>query len=211
MTATTWNPADKSAGFTLSEGDLRAAATGGGNIGVRANFSATTGKFYFEALANVHTDNTYDGVGVVKMSQALNNVFQGTGGAELIKNGGIDVAGAVILANYVGGGSTHVYCVAVDLTAKKFWGRVDGGNWNNDAGANPATGVGGIDISAAGSINAAECAPYVASSTTTIDVTANFGASAYAFTPPVGFGNWNSDSGLPGGGASALSEWWFFS
>src|SRR3990167_8030868 len=103
MVAVTWNPSDKSAGFTLSEGNLRAAATGGGNIGVRATQAQTTGKYYYEATAVTHTDNTYDGVGVVKMSQALNSVFQGTGGVEVIKNGGIDVAGSPVIANYVAG------------------------------------------------------------------------------------------------------------
>lgn len=37
--------------------------------------------------------------------------------------------------------------VAVDLTAKKVWYRVDGGNWNGNSTNNPSTGVGGWSTS----------------------------------------------------------------
>ncbi len=37
--------------------------------------------------------------------------------------------------------------VAVDLTAKKVWYRVDGGNWNGNSANNPSTGVGGWSTS----------------------------------------------------------------
>ena len=36
--------------------------------------------------------------------------------------------------------------VAVDMVAKKFWVRVNGGNWNNNGSANPATNTGGYTI-----------------------------------------------------------------
>lgn len=42
---TTWNPADKHASVTLSNGNLTETATGGA---VRSTFGATTGKYYFE-------------------------------------------------------------------------------------------------------------------------------------------------------------------
>ena len=39
-------------------------------------------------------------------------------------------------------------CFAVDLDARLLWCRVNGGNWNGNVLNNPATGVGGIDLTA---------------------------------------------------------------
>jgi hypothetical protein len=38
--------------------------------------------------------------------------------------------------------------ICVDIDARLFWLRVSAGNWNGSGTANPATGVGGINIAA---------------------------------------------------------------
>jgi hypothetical protein len=84
---------------------------------------------------------------------------------------------------------TNVLQLAVDLDNKQLWialSTISTQPWNGSTTADPATNVGGFDISAIvpGPIyaygNFLPVAP----------LTANFGASAYAFTPPSGFGDW---------------------
>ena len=93
---------------------------------------------------------------------------------------------------------------AVDLDAKLIWFRhsnADGSspsNWNNNASANPSTGVGGISIS---SLVAPLC-PVVSfggGATVNASVTFNFGNSAYAVTPPTDFTNFGVTYTVPPG------------
>ena len=190
--ATTWNPSDKSAAFTLSSGNLRAAAGGTGNIGVRANAVTAIGKWYFEFTVHANYDNYYDGCGVVLLTQALNNAYAGTGGAILTNNTRIivnAVDSGVNLTSLVA--VNDVISCAVDLDNQRIWYRKNGGVWTTSGGTgNPATNTGGVDISGAGSIAGGVCAPYVASSTNTIDITADFGATSYSYSAPAGFSNW---------------------
>lgn len=43
--------------------------------------------------------------------------------------------------------SGSVIDVCIDAANNRFWYRVNGGNWNNNAAYNPATNTGGIDVS----------------------------------------------------------------
>jgi hypothetical protein len=67
------------------------------------------------------------------------------------------------------------------------WMRKGSGNWNGDATANPATGVGGVIIQS-GSFDPA--VGFASSSSANGAYTADFGATAYANAAPSGFGNW---------------------
>src|SRR5262245_53474608 len=72
----TWNPSDKSANMTLSNGNLTAQCSVTGDTGVRGTSSATTGKLYFE----VTTDQTGianggdTGIGIGASTANLNTV-----------------------------------------------------------------------------------------------------------------------------------------
>jgi hypothetical protein len=84
--------------------------------------------------------------------------------------------------------TNDVACIAIDFTNKRGWFRRNGGNWNNNATYDPATNVGGVDLSAwlisspvhyyfpAATFNAASK-----------NVTANFGATSFAQAVPSGF------------------------
>ena len=201
---TTWNPYDKNPGVLLSSGNLRAqSVTPFGTAGVRAGYSASAGKLYFETYVTANDQNYYSGVGVTKLSQALNDVYGGAGGF-IVTQDKVVVNGSNVLSGLSTG--SHTICIATDLDNQRVWVRVDGGYWNGNATYDPATNTGGLDISGSGSINSQACAPLWCSSTSTtnnIDMTANFVATAYAQTPPTGFGNWAAaPSGVTGTWAS---------
>jgi hypothetical protein len=80
---------------------------------------------------------------------------------------------------------SSVLRVAIDNTTnKKVWLSLDGGSWNGSGTADPATNVGGIDTSSLADIFACNA---VWSPTGASACTANFGASAWVYTPPSGF------------------------
>lgn len=80
---------------------------------------------------------------------------------------------------------------ALDLDAALFWIRTGAGNWNNNASNNPATGVGGLDLSwaYAGAGNRLIWPGMNAGSTTAQSIylkTADFTQAV-----PAGFGSWS--------------------
>lgn len=76
------------------------------------------------------------------------------------------------------------------------WASVDGGPWNGDAAADPASGAGGVDISAVG---ANALFPMVHTSGTAV-TTFNFGQSAFSYSVPTGY-----TAGWPGSGAGGFT------
>jgi len=179
----TWNSADLS-NVTLSLANLRATATGTG--GVRATTGRTTGKYYFEQTFTTIGSNP--SVGLALATASLTG-SPGTGIASVVRFTGNITVNGVATGNslaIIGGGD--VIGIAVDLTStpKQIWFRKNTGNWNGSGTANPATGVGGIDIS---SISTGPLFPIFFG--TNLDaMTANFGASAFTGAVPSGFSDW---------------------
>jgi hypothetical protein len=170
----TWNPNDKSAAVTLSNGNLTATSSST-NTGVRATYGFSTGKIYYEILptslagyAGFARDTT---------------VFTGTIAAVMIatSSGWIQVNGSSVLN--IGGISS--IGIAIDLTANLIWFRsLPAGNWNGNATYNPATGTGGVNISA---IVGGPLYPALSVLQNGDNLTANFGASAFSGSMPTGF------------------------
>ena len=185
MAATTWNPADQLT-TALSGGNLVATFTGAGtSSAVRSVLGVSSGKYYFEVTYNSPLNPTW---GMALASVSLSAI--GAAGA------GTAVAGTtMLLGQFVYVGTTlqvnmgtapvngNVGQCAVDLGGKLVWFRLGAGNWNNSGTANPATGAGGFSISsiATGPLYAC-CGGANASG-----FTANFGGSAFTFTPPSGY------------------------
>lgn len=182
-----WDTATKPSTITLSNGNLTAA--GGGTSPrpqVIGHAGATSGKKFF-SIVSTGTPTVNQGVGV-----AASGFVPGTDGESGTK-----------AANLAGDGNTYgnnstlstgigawvlndVIDVAVDIGAKLLWVRKNGGDWNNSGTANPATGVGGSNIS------------YLSGTFYPLDIpwpntthTANFGATAYTYAAPSGFSNWS--------------------
>jgi hypothetical protein len=183
MPATTWDTNAKSAGVTLSGGNLVATITA-----ASSNVAATrtlTGKSYWEITATTLPSTMAIGI--------CNRTFVFSSGTLLgananglgYRNGGAVVVNGVTLstiATYTGG---NVIRVAVDWQNLTIWFAVGAGNWNNSALNNPATAVGGIDYSSMtlGAMRPAGGATF----TTNHVLTAAFSSAGWSFSAPSGF------------------------
>lgn len=160
------------------------------NSGAISTAFESTGQYYFEVkLENATTTGHFLGV----MISTWGSVFSSTqmttnstsvqigGTAGIYSNGGN--TGKTLGASAV----NDVYSCAIDLTNDLAWFRKNGGNWNGDASADPATGTGGVAM-AAGSF--APIVRFGATGGTTDQMTGNFGQAAFVYTAPSGFGTW---------------------
>ncbi|MGX1110555.1 MULTISPECIES: SPRY domain-containing protein [Bradyrhizobium] len=182
---------------TLSNGDLTATRTSTSTGGAQSTDYKNSGKFYFEVTVGASHGST-DSIGVMASSYgygALTNGNAGAGsgvwlgGGSIVNNGGTvgSVGGA---ANAAG----SVICVAHDAGNGRVWYRLNGGSWNNSGTADPATNTGGINLLAAQYAPVVGFSPF-GSPTVGDNFTANFGASAFAYSVPSGF-----TAGWPGSG-----------
>lgn len=183
MANTTWNGSDKTAGLTLTGGNL-IATTSGVNNGVRATDRQVTGRFYFEGTGTTWTGGGGPGLAnsaaVVGSSTWTNNVTLSSAGIIWVNN----VNSGFTLGARANG---DVIGIAVDFSARLIWFRVaPSGNWNGNATHSPATGAGGIDISVVGGIGI-PLYPYLVLPVSGSSFTANFGDSAFTGAVPAGF------------------------
>ena len=197
----TFDPGNTSASITLSNGNLTAAGVAGVNdrLAIGTVFE-TAGLWYWETTINVGPgaggSDGFMTIGAAYSGFPTEGLYLGTSvgyypldGAGIINGVGLGFVESATTGSVV--------CVALDLTHKKMWVRVNGGNWNNDVigSQNPATNTGGWDVSGVSGISSTGVAAAVAELITEGNqVTANFGATTFAFTPPSGF------AGFDGGG-----------
>lgn len=180
----------KSANVTLSNGDLTATHTVSGTAydSVLSVVGKTSGKYYWE----VHVDSAQslaNLVGVIaNTSQSLTTSGGGANSVVWDSSDGNVYANGVSIGvanSYASTGGQYLK-FAVDLDNERIWLKVDSGNWNNDAGANPATNTGGFDFSA---INAGPYYAYVVLRFDNCVSTINFGATSFNSAAPSNFGN----------------------
>lgn len=169
----TWNPADKSAGMTLSGGNL---TTDGGDSGtVRATIGKSSGKWYWEITVGTPPERD---IGIALATHDLSVFCGGTGESWAYYGGDGEVyhddPGT---AHGVTFGSGDVVGVALDMDSGKVWWRVNG-TWQS---GDPATGTTPAFSGLTGTMY-----PCIGGGDNGI-ATANFGASAFANTPPSGF------------------------
>lgn len=195
MTATTWNPSDvSSVHVVLSNTNHTATITpvpnSPGADGVRGVDSKSSGKFYIE-FNTLNISGNATGLGICKSTVSLVGGYSQVGAITIGKNGDItvnNVASGITLGSAINGTTVGM---AWDATAQLVWFRESGGantNWNNNAGADPATGTLGISTS---SISGA-LFPVLFDNgfTAGIAATLNSGDSAFALAAPSGFGAW---------------------
>ena len=159
-------------GSVVSNGGLTVAhGSTSSNAGVISTAAKTSGKFYFEVTSQVATSSS-NVVGIASGTIAnMGTTIIYSNDVSTTKNLGATAVG-------------DVFGFAIDLTGRLAWVRRNGGLWNADAAANPATGVGGVII------EAGSFAPGVRFSNaggTTVQFTGNFGQSAFVGAVPSGF------------------------
>jgi hypothetical protein len=187
---------------TLSNGNLTATSGSGGTVDGAPSFSTTShtsGKYYFEFVQN-SLNGGYASGGVVgggffgaQPNYNGGSTTGGFNGAALWTNSGVYYNDVIAISMSFPVGS--IGGVAIDLTNKLAWFKniTAAGNWNANVSADPATGVGGLDVSAG-----LTQSPFFACISVQpggggsgINVaTVNFGGTAYTGTLPSGFSNW---------------------
>lgn len=185
-----FDPNTKGTATVLSNGNLTAAGSGASVGGVRANGGEITGSFFNEFTI---VSATSLGVALVNSSEDLNNFIGGDTNGIVYGNAGsvqLNFSGPTISPYTVG----DVVGMAVNLIAQLIWFRVNGGNWNNNGSADPATNTGGISI--AGLSGVGTIPMFVATQLNGAgnSVTANFGDTSYAHAAPAGYGNYTASS-----------------
>ena len=179
ITYTTWNPDDKAAGITLSNGDLTATRTGDGFNGVRSILGVSTGKWYWEVqTVKIGTYKRFE-LGIADS------------GVSLATNVYIDPDGYIYYGQYGKKGNNNVLSdfgavydnavigIALDMGTGKIWWAKDG-VWQ--ASGDPVAGTNEAFSGIVGTFYAV-----FSSYETDSHGTANFGASAFSYSVPSGF------------------------
>jgi hypothetical protein len=186
MANTTFNPSDKAANCALTVGNLVATCSSGVNGWCRAVDKQIAGKFYWEVTATTIAAAT-TGFGISAFNSDMSSAFASNTGTCGVDRGGtvyVDGAnqGTALLGTIVGG---TVVCFAFDADSRLIWIRSGAaGNWNGSAGANPATGAGGILTKLGRGIPAYPAWRGAASGEV---ATANFGDTAFVGAVPSGY------------------------
>jgi hypothetical protein len=175
LTYATWNPADKSAGMALSGGNLTSDGSDAGTV--RATLGKATGKWYWEITFGSPPERD---VGIAKATHALGTYCGGTSDSWGYYLGDGKVYTGADSGTAYGGtaGAGAVISVALDMTNGKVFFAING-TWQSSG--NPAAGTNPAFSGLSGTIY-----PCIGGGDNGI-ATANFGASAFAFTPPAGF------------------------
>ena len=173
---------------TISNGGLTAThngnSDGGSNEGLaRSTQAFSSGKRYIEFTIGAWGYGD-DGAGVCTPSATALNVGQAGINCVMVYSSG-NIYSNNGLTSSVGATLTAGDRVdfAIDLGNLRAWFRKNGGNWNNDAGANPATNTGGVVIAATAF---APCVSFHNGGTGE-NTTINTGQSAFIGTVPSGF------------------------
>lgn len=175
FTPTTWNPLDKGASCALSGGNLTATAMSTGSV--RSVFGASSGKWYWE-ITNGATGPKYSTAGA-GLPTAL--VTSGTNAYP-----GVDAAGYGVYA-FDGSKFSNGVKIGTDEAKWDSTGDVVGVALDMDAGTltfyvnGVTTGVAFTGLS--GTL----FAMFGGGAGSYSSATANFGATAFSYTPPTGF------------------------
>lgn len=172
-TLLTWNPADKNASITLSDGNKTATATAAFQM-VRGTIGKSSGKWYFEVTCTGAL--TFGTVGIAQASSSLSSFA----GGETTSYG---IATNFVYTNFVSTSidgtitAGDVVGVAVDLDAGKIW-FAENNAWVNSG--NPGAGTGAIYSGLSGTY-------YPADSPGATSHSIN---STLTYAPPSGFSVW---------------------
>jgi len=180
---TVWDPTKTAGDGTLSfaNGNRDGASSGFGNhdtILSVAPISSASGRCYWEVEIISAGLGVYLGIQQHPFSPLGRVMWYGAGAAPVyVAN---PAGGEVVAANWATFGAGDVIGLAVDWSARLFWGRKNGGTWQG--GGDPSAGTGGITF--APSVGAEWYAQALIHTTT---VRLNAGQDAFVGAVPAGF------------------------
>jgi hypothetical protein len=188
--AIAWDPLNKHEAIILSNSDLTATLGGGASVQgrlVRSLTSHITGKWFVEITYDEDAGALLEGFGIVNANVVFNDtVYLGedtnslgywADGNFYYNNGVVDASQAIAQGD--------ILQLSIDLDNRQFWARHNAAsNWNNDAGANPATNTGGYALAGNLTTGAIWVAFESANATGACTLTAAAGS------PPAGFSAW---------------------
>lgn len=189
MANTTWNPSDKNANVSLSNGNLTTTGAANQQGSIRGVAGRTSGKCYWEVTLT--TTGSGSGTGLANINAVLANLTtasaaNSTGCAWINYSGAIYIDGSSVLAMGAVADGT-VVCMALDIDNKRMWFRLGAaGQWNGSGTANPATNVGGLTVPFGAALAAYPLDLYAFPVAATSH-TANFGDSVFTGAVPSGF------------------------
>jgi hypothetical protein len=201
-TPSTFNPSDKAATVTLSNGNLTATqnTTASTFEAGRSTTSRGSGLAYFELTITSRSSSSGHNQGTVfgfaNSSATLTGGYPGANnnsvGAQTGDNPGGILYNTAAYGTYIGTqvSAGDVVGIAVDMNKGLFWIKnvTTASNWNNSASADPAAGVGGFGVP---TVSDAFFMWAGANLGVVADVsTVNFGAAAFAGTLPSGYVAW---------------------
>ena len=166
----TWNPLDKNTSITLSEGNLE-LAVGSVDSSARSTFAASSGKWYWEIAITSSSGNGT--VGVTNSFHSLSSTpGNSTVGVGYRCSDGGKIVNGVYTPSY---GASYTTGDVIGVALNMDDGEVTFYKNNTSQGV-AATGLSGTLFAAAGNENVSS-----------LIWTANFGQSAFTYTPPTGF------------------------
>ena len=191
VVTTTLDPAFVNAtGNTLSPDKLTVTCTSDGQWTVRSLAGHATGKYYWEVTI---TDDNNIIAGICSSTMVSNTYISSDA-----RSGG-PYAGSGWISGFTGTTTSDTanlldtYCFALDATNKTVWVKklspFTTGFWNANATADPATNTNGANFSSLSDMGTANVYAAFSAGGSGDSATFNFGATAYAGTPPAGFGN----------------------
>jgi hypothetical protein len=183
---TTFDPAN-TYNASLSNGNLTVTTSGSGGMAMSL-FSASTGKFHWEAQLHLDSVNGagFNTTGIVNSSNTHNWQGGDNNGLACQDQGNLQSGGGsgVITGSGASNGGNDWYCVEVDFGAKLLWFKNATKNsvWNGSGTANPATGIGGYNFSNITGPWYIYCGPYQPGNFATLNA-----AGPFIITPSSGF------------------------
>ena len=191
--STTWNPSDKNANITLSNGDLTATGPSG-NVDslVRSTTFKSSGKWYFEITIGVNTGPNENGCGFADSTASLTAYMASNTHSMGLYAGAQGFWADGTSRTYPNlpsfGTAGDVIQFAIDM-AGTVWVGVNG---SYGAGNDPATATGGLAYGAYFTPTGGDIyivADAVENESYTLVFSPNF-----TYTPPSGFSAWDSSA-----------------
>ncbi len=181
VTYPTWNPSDKNAGVTLSNGNKTAATGASGGLMARATGGRSSGLVYVEAT--VDTAGSGGLFGVADATASLSNYLAADTHGWAYYQDGRKVNNASFPAYGSALSNGNILQMAVDFTAGKIWWGINN-TWQGSG--DPAAGTNAAFSGLTGTLMVA-----IGTASNNHQITVNWGETAFSYTPPSGFSAWS--------------------